>query len=55
MNPADADDADMKVAAAARQAFMDTSEIADLVVFLASQKGRSITGADLVIDNGANA
>jgi len=55
MNPADAPDAAMKVAAAARQEFIETTEIADLIVFLSSEKGRSISGADLVIDNGANA
>ena len=55
MNPADSPFADDQRALMARQTFAQPSEIAGVVAFLASEAARSVTGADWLIDNGANA
>jgi len=55
MNPADSPFADGQRALMARQSFAQPSEIAGVVAFLASEAARSVTGADWLIDNGANA
>ena len=56
MNPADGPRAgDQRQHMANPSAFADPSEVADVVAFLASPTGRSVTGAAWTIDNGANA
>lgn len=55
MNPADGPSADSQRELSAFGRFADTAEIADVVAFLAGPGGRSITGAVLTADAGANA
>ena len=55
MNPASGEIADWQRANMARPSFVQPSEIGELVAFLASDGAKSITGADIVVDNGANA
>lgn len=55
MNPATGPGAEMQRALSANNRFNDTQDVADLAAFLASASGRAISGADLLIDNGANA
>ncbi|CAN3128216.1 SDR family NAD(P)-dependent oxidoreductase [Mycobacterium sp. smrl_JER01] len=55
MNPADGPTADEQRAQSAFGRYADAADIADLVAFLAGPGGRSITGAVLTVDTGANA
>lgn len=55
MNPADGPTADEQRAQSALGRYADAADIADLVAFLAGPGGRSITGAVLTVDTGANA
>ena len=55
MNPANGPAADGQRAATATGRYGTPEEVADLVAFLAGPAGRSVTGADWLLDNGANA
>lgn len=55
MNPASSPDADQQRGLMAIPRFGDPQDVAGLVAWLASAEGRSITGAELTIDGGANA
>lgn len=55
MNPANGPAADGQRAATATGRYGTPNEVADLVAFLAGPTGRSVTGADWLLDNGANA
>ena len=55
MNPANGPAADGQRAATATGRYGTPDEVADLVAFLAGPTGRSVTGADWLLDNGANA
>ena len=55
MNPADGAHADAQRALMAIPRFGETRNIASLVAWLASEDGRFVTGAGLLVDGGANA
>ena len=55
MNPADGPSADMQRSFNALGCYAEPADIANAVVFLASDGARSITGASLLVDGGANA
>lgn len=55
MNPADGDGADVERAATALGRYATPTDIAAVVVHLASDAGRHITGATITVDGGANA
>lgn len=55
MNPADGPYAEGQRALTATGRFGTADDIAGVAAFLASEQGRSVTGADWLIDNGANA
>lgn len=55
MNPADGEFAASQVALTALGRYGRTQEIADTVVFLASNAGSYITGAQIAVDGGTNA
>ncbi|MCO1658160.1 SDR family NAD(P)-dependent oxidoreductase [Pseudonocardia humida] len=55
MNPADGPDADAQRARTALGAFQTADDVAATVAHLAGEGGRTITGAALLVDSGANA
>lgn len=55
MNPANGPAADAQRAGMATGRYSTPEEVANMVVFLAGPAGRSVTGADWLLDNGANA
>lgn len=55
MNPADGPHAEAQLRRMAIQRYGDPNDIAGLIAWLASDEGRSVTGAGFTIDGGANA
>lgn len=55
MNPANGPAAEGQRAVTASGRYSTPEEVADLVAFLAGPAGRSATGSDWILDNGANA
>lgn len=55
MNPASGELADIQRGAMAIPRYSEPEDIAGLVTWLAGPEGRSVTGAELTIDNGTNA
>ncbi len=54
MNPADGPFADGQRALTTTGRFASADDIAGVATFLASEQGRSVSGADWLVDNGAN-
>lgn len=54
MNPADGELADPQRSLMAIPRYNEADDVAGLVVWLASEEGRSVTGAEFTIDGGAN-
>lgn len=55
MNPASGETADLQRSLMAIPRYNDPADVAGLVAWLAGPDGRSVTGAELTIDGGANA
>lgn len=55
MNPVDGPDSDVQRSAMAIPRYGDAGDVASLVAWLAGPEARSVTGAGLTIDGGANA
>jgi 3-oxoacyl-[acyl-carrier protein] reductase len=54
MNPANSEHSDAQLARMAIPSYSTPQDVAGLVAWLASEEGRFVTGATLVIDSGAN-